>query len=541
MKQLFILVLMMTGGICLRAQSLQDAKTLMYHQRYISASNLLRNMIKDDPRNPEAWYLLTRCYLKDDRISSFWDSIPAVPADIEKSPFIECAKGDVLLRHGKKDSAAAFFDAALNQSGQKDPFILLAIAIAHIRSDSGDPVYALALIAKAIRIDKKNPALYIEQGNAFRRLQDGTDAYKAYTRACEISAAYAEAYYRLGKLFATQNNPELYLKYYQQAVAADSLYAPAWYALYYHYYFINPEQAMTCLDRYMLVSDFDKDNSYRKTDLLYLSKKYSDAVRQANLLVTKQPAADPRIFKLLAYSYRELNDSVRALENMRIYFERQQDTALLSTDYESMADMMMRFPGKEDSAAIFLSRTVPLQKDSAAKVNIYKNIADIYKKIHDYENQGIWLGRYYNLNPRAGNVDLFNWGMATYLAKNYPLADSIFKHYADKYPDQTFGYYWKARADIAMDTTMELGLAVPSYQEVIKLSKDDSTGHPNKRWLIEAYGYLAAFEANTEKNYPGALEYLEKLLVLDPDNKTAKKYVEILKKNNARSAISKNK
>jgi hypothetical protein len=37
------------------------------------------------------------------------------------------------------------------------------------------------------------------------------------------------------------------------------------------------------------------------------------------------------------------------------------------------------------------------------------------------------------------------------------------------------------------------------------------------------------------------MEYLENLLVQDPGNVSAKKYIEILKKNNARSAISKNK
>ena len=233
MKQVFLLIVFVSGGYGIYAQSLQDAKTLMYYERYNSASELLRDLIKNDPRNTEAWYLLTRCYLKDDKIPSFWDTIPAIPPDLENSPYIACAKGDVLLRHGKKDSAAKFFNLAINQSRQRDPAILLAVAIAHIRADSGNALYALDLLSKAIKLDKKNPVLYVEQGNAYRRLQNGTEAYKAYARAIELNAAYAEASYRLGKLFATQNNPEMYLKYFRQAVATDSAYAPAWYALYF--------------------------------------------------------------------------------------------------------------------------------------------------------------------------------------------------------------------------------------------------------------------------------------------------------------------
>ena len=41
------------------------------------------------------------------------------------------------------------------------------------------------------------------------------------------------------------------------------------------------------------------------------------------------------------------------------------------------------------------------------------------------------------------NVDIFSWGVADYNAQNYVKADSIFGLYAAKYPDQTFGYYWR--------------------------------------------------------------------------------------------------
>ena len=286
MKQILFFIFFMSGGYGIYAQSLQDAKTRMYDERYISASELLRNTIKSDSRSAEAWYLLTLCYLNDNKISSFWDSVPPVPAELENAPYIECAKGNVLLRRGKKDSAAAFFNSALNQTRQKDPAILLAVAIAHIRADSGNATYALDLLSKAIKLDKKNPALYVEQGNAFRRLYNGTEAYKSYTKAIDINPAYAEAYYRLGKLFVTQNNPDMFLKYFRQATTADTSYAPAWYALYYYYYFKDPGQALVYLNRYISASDPDPVNNYRRADLLYLSKKYPEAIREADWLVS---------------------------------------------------------------------------------------------------------------------------------------------------------------------------------------------------------------------------------------------------------------
>jgi lipoprotein NlpI len=56
----------------------------------------------------------------------------------------------------------------------------------------------------------------------------------------------------------------------------------------------------------------------------------------------------------------------------------------------------------------------------------------------------------------------------------------------------------------------------------------------NKRWLLEAYNYLAAYETNTEKNYEEAIEYFDKVLELNPEDAEAKKYKSMLEKNVAR-------
>ena len=75
---------------------------------------------------------------------------------------------------------------------------------------------------------------------------------------------------------------------------------------------------------------------------------------------------------------------------------------------------------------------------------------------------------------------------------------------------------------------MEQGLAIPHYLKVVEIGEADTTGN-SRRQLIEAYGYLAGYEVNENKNYTKAIEYFEKLLQLDPDNEQAKKNVQILK------------
>ena len=71
---------------------------------------------------------------------------------------------------------------------------------------------------------------------------------------------------------------------------------------------------MVYLNGYISVSDSDPANNYRKADLLYLSKKYPEAIREADVLVSAPAVSvDPRLYKLQAYSYYEMGDSAKAL------------------------------------------------------------------------------------------------------------------------------------------------------------------------------------------------------------------------------------
>ena len=48
--------------------------------------------------------------------------------------------------------------------------------------------------------------------------------------------------------------------------------------------------------------------------------------------------------------------------------------------------------------------------------------------------------------------------------------------------------------------------------------------------MIEEYGYLAAYEANKEKDYKEALGYFGKMLAVDPDKEDGKNSIAILEK-----------
>jgi tetratricopeptide (TPR) repeat protein len=292
---------------------------------------------------------------------------------------------------------------------------------------------------------------------------------------------------------------------------------------------------MDCLNHYIAASDPGVKNDYLLTDLLYASRKYDDAITHAQQLIADRgESSEPRLYKLIAYSYKEKGDSAKALEQMQEYFKRQKDTSLVAADFETMGEIYIKF-GNADSAAEYLAKAGNMEKDSLKQRQYAKKLAALYKDRKDYSRQARWLEKYYVGNDKATNLDLFNWGLAHYMAKEYPLADSVFNNYEIKYPDQDFGYYWSARSAAAIDTAMTEGIAIPHYLKLVDIAEKDTANKTNRKHLFEAYGYIAAYKANARKDYAGAIEYFEKLLTLDPGNKDAQHYIDVLKKNLARS------
>ena len=514
------------------SQDINDADDLLYYKKYESAENLLNQLLKNNPENAEAWYLLSEIY-SEDSISNFKNALHNAPGNVKDDPYYLIATGKMLLDESNVPEAEKYFEQALIKTKYKKPEILLAIAKAKITADKGDANQAIDLLNKALKKDKHNPELYTVLGKAYRKLNNGTEAFKAFRQANEANKNFAEAYYLTGMIFRTQNNSDLYLEYFNKAIQADAKYAPAYYQLYYHYYFRNVNTAKEYLEKYIALSDYKIENDYDYSDILYLTKNYMQAIELAKKLIETDKEKTPaRIYKLIAYSYHESDDHSNAFDYLHRYFGTAPDSILIAKDFILVADLYAE-RHKIDSAMFFYKVGTELETDSNSIVKYYQTLADLAKQQKDHAERAMWLGKYYMKNKKSTNVDLFNWGLAWFQAGNFEKSDSVFGMYVDKYPSQLFGYYWRARSNAAIDTTMEQGLAIPHYLKVVEIGEMDTTGN-SKRQLIESYGYVAGYETNHNKNYGKAIEYFEKLLKLDPDNEQAKKYVQILKETMAK-------
>jgi len=532
MKKLISTLLFISFVSLVWAQDLRVGKDYYYYSRYASAEYFFHTYLRQQPQSGEAWLWLMQSYLKQNKDSVAYDSVLQANISMREDPYYLVALGDGYLAVHKKDSAFLLFNKAIELTKGRNPELLAAIAEAQLISDDGDVNFALAVLQNAIKKDKKNSSLHVTMGNIYRKMHNGSEAYRSYVLALEKNKSYAPAYYQLGDLFLSQKNTVMYLDYFNKAVEADSQYAPAWHALYMHYIYTDPARAMDYFKKYDLNSDNTSAKQYAYTDLLYLSKHYEAAISSANAILSREGEnAQPRLYKLMAYSFSELKDTLHATSNMQQYFRTELDSNLIAKDFETMARFFLSDDRTKDSVEKYYRGAARLTTDTEMLQVYFKELASLANEKKDYVTESLWLGKYYEAKERPNNVDLFRWGLAAFRAGNYSTADSVFGLYTERYPEQGFGYYWRARSNAAIDTTLSEGLAIPHYEKLIATISDDTLTSTNKKWLVEAYSYLASYETNTEKDYKEAIGYFDKILEIDPENDAARKYVEILEQN----------
>ena len=180
---------------------------MLYYERFDGAAHELQSLLKTDPNNSEAWWLLTQTYVDKHQIPALHDTLQQMPATVRQQPLGLCALGALALEEHQNDSAMRYFNQALTMTKEKDPSILLAVATAEQSGDSVTAKSAIDVLNRAIKRDKHDPEVYVALGNVYRRLMDGTNAYKAYEDALAQDPKAVDAMYRIGKIFATQENP----------------------------------------------------------------------------------------------------------------------------------------------------------------------------------------------------------------------------------------------------------------------------------------------------------------------------------------------
>ena len=520
------------------AQTWQEGRKLISYQRNQSAVSTLEKVVAANPGSAEAQYWLGQAYIKAGQLEKAKEVYRKIlVGDLGSNPLLLVGMGHVELLEGKKTDARSRFETAISLSKGKDVAVLNAIGRANA-DKNGDVDYAIEKLNQATTVKGfKEPDVYVNMGDAYRKKNDGGGAVSSYQKALTIDPKYAEASYKIGKVYYTQgkDQEEVFSRYFNEAIASDPNFAPAYYDFYVYFFFRDVNKARNYFAQYKPLADKGASLDYEEASLSFASGDFKDAVAKSTDLLNKYGNdADARLYRLRGYSNWKLGDSAMAIKDFETFFSKAKEEDIVPDNWMVAAELAAKFPERQANFERYVNAAIAADTTVKGKTDLAKKAVDIFKKAGNQPKAAEWAIRVLNLNPNASKVDLYNAGIENFKAFEYMRSDSLFDAYKVKYPDETYGYYWSFRALSVVDSTMEQGLAIQDATKFVEIAELDKA--KNKSTLMTAYGYLAGYQANIKKDFPAAIGYLEKILEIDPANPDAIKNKEILQK-----ALSKGK
>lgn len=525
-----VAVIMMMSNLVF-AQSIQEGKKLISYQRYQSAVETLEKVVAANPGNAEAQYWLGQALLESKKVDKAKEVYRKALEGNGSNPLLLVGMGHVELFEGKKTDARQRFETAISLTKGKDIPVLSAVARANSEK-GGDPDYGIEKATQATAIKGfKDPEVYVNMGDCYRAKNDGGGAVRSYQNALTIDPKYAEASYKIGKVYYTQgkDQEETFSRYFNEAIASDPKFAPAYYDFYVYFFQRDVNKARNYFAQYKPLADKGSSLDYEEAALSFAAGDFKDAVAKSTDLLNKYGNdADARLYRLRGYSNWKLGDSATAIKDFETFFAKATEDQIVPDNWMVAAELAGKFPERQANFERYVNAAIRMDTTVKGKIDLAKKSVDLFKKAGNQAKAAEWSIKVLEMNPNASKVDLYNAGIENFKAGQLVRADSVFDVYKTRFPDETYGYYWSYRALSVLDSTMEQGLAIPDATKFIELAELDKA--KNKNTLITAYGYMAGYNANIKKDFAAAVGYLDRIIAIDPANADALKNKEILQK-----------
>ena len=431
---------------------------------------------------------------------------------------------------------------------------------------------AAKLADVAFKKNKKNPEAILKIAQAFYAQKDTANARKFANLANEAGKPkyqYAPAYLLLGDIEASYGTDGgKAASYYNQAITFNPKSPEGYKKWAMVYRKISPSQAakkleemkVQCPDEdidafkghiFMLANDEKQAyENYVKADINKLDKlglnefvrcsyftgHFADAVRAAEAGIKLEPR-NPTFNRIAMFANYELKNYDAAKSYIHKYFY-ETDSAKVS-EYDHFYTALI-YQALEDKANMYAhyDKALELVNDQSMikRWAILKSVSDSYLKEKEFENAIKYYEQYLACKPNLNFDD--EEGMANIYSK-YGDADpakkkemtskaiEIFGTLAEKYPVQVvYATFMRAGLNNKLDDNMKNNLAKADYQKVVDLLANKADRTKGEDTMLKTSYHYLMYNAFLNKNTAGAKEIAEKILVIDPEYKSA---LEILK------------
>ncbi len=586
---------LLTGNLF--AQDLTSALLLTKSEQYDKAEAMLNQLIQKEPSNSKYYFFLGENILLDyysDTISnSFSIATKNAREAFQKGVnanandplnYVGLAKvayyvGDDATANQMRAKAKSFLLPYKNLKKIVPPakdyaFALAKIAESYIKEGKVDTASALPLIRQAIKIDPKNPEIYLIAGDIWILVPDGSAAIRNYSLAQMADPKSPTANMKIGNIYVRGKSLQAAIPYFEEAIALDANYAPAYRELGQLYWMAQRlEQSKTNFKKYLELTEGNIPAKTRYVNSLFYAGDYDEVIKNVEEILQVD---DSRAYmnRLAGYSYYEKKpaDYDKALYYMDQLFKKVPEDRILPKDHhyvariltkknqdlpkmidalENLGQQLERSKTRYNSApAAEKTKLKPAIDELTAKYEKMKADVDVARKeiergFQEYDKiislkpqdatlknelaQNYYTHKKYDdaaktwsklLDPKKDDFNAYmRIGRAYNNGNNLKAADSIFSLVIKKNPGYLDAYIWDARTYSKMDPDFKSGLAKPKFENVIEVASKDSVANSSE--MMEAFIYLGYYHSE-KGNYAAARSYYNRMINLDPKNKDNK-------------------
>lgn len=472
--------------------------------------------------------------------------------------------GNIYYSENKLDSAAIYFKKGL--SGKENVLNTIGLAMLKMKTDQKSADLEIQNVL-GLRTSKKNPDYFIAAGHAYlvNGLIDQAIVYQE--KAKNIKSKYAPLAVLAGDIELAKKNVGNACSNYELAILYDESCKECYVKYARAYRNVNTTLAIEKLnqlklkepsfllvdkelaDIYYMNNDFDKAaelyGNYLKSgntnaeDLvkyamtLFFNHKFENSLEIANEGHLKSPR-NPAFNRLALYNNTDLKKYDDALVSADLLFNKSDNPDFNYLDYRYYGQALKETK-KYDLAIVQYKKAIEMD---SSKVELWKDISDMYNENNDYKNAIANYVIYSNLLPEDKKTADLSYGLGRLYyglgnsekdsanVKKPALlkADSVFAEVIKQDPTNYRGYIWRARTNFSLDPETLQGLAKPYYEQTIPIveAKADARYNPV---IVECCRYLGYFYY-LKKDYIQSKLYWNKILVLEPTNDMALKAID---------------
>lgn len=497
----------------------------------------------------EAYFYLGKISLDQNRQDLAADYFRKSAEAAPEYPYSLIGQGHLALLKNNKVEAENLFNKAAKMD-KKDSNIPVQTALAYGKNKMY--AEAFAQLEKARKINKSNPKIYVIEGDIIL-MQNPSDVGNAsgkYDMAIFFDKKCKEAYIKAASVYR-KINIDVSLEKINSVLEIDPDYTPAYLEMG-ETYFANGMYIRSAAGykRYMEAPGVSEEYQDKYASALFVAKDFKGVLDQANKTLSENPK-NPRMLRLKKFVQYELKNYDAALASAENYFSIVPPSEHAWQDYRYYG-LILKENKQDDKAIIYFEKAVEIEPSQA---ELYKELAMAYEDKKEYAKAIPNYEKFMNTTSGIALTDILAFGRCYWALGNsipdtekdkrngyFAKADSIFTQITENSPNLFQGYWWRARANAAIDPETKEGLAKPYFE--LTLQKIEEAKSNPVSVMLEANQYLGYYYylqyTNAVKNKQrgpeveaartSAINYWQKVLELEPGSEGAKQALNILNK-----------